>query len=494
MQSQDSLLHPVDRWMAMPGISVQRSASSPPTSASPEDRDGRSRDASTFVESDCSWRRFDYIANNEESAGKRLEGSSEIPEFYKRSPEERLKIVRRLTGLSEEEAKILANTGGLPMDVADRMIENVVGGITIPMGIAVNFRVNGRDYLVPMALEEPSVVAAASNAAKMARVKGGFTVTNTGPLMVGQIQAVNVDDPNGAKMRLMSRRDEILKKANEQDPLLVSLGGGAKELNARVVQSAKGPMVIAELVVNTGDAMGANAVNTMAEAVAPMVEEITGGRVFLRIISNLADRRLVRASAVFDKDAIGGEEVVDGVVYAYAFAEADPYRCATHNKGIMNGVVAMAIACGQDIRALEAGAHSYASRSGRYRPLTTWEKNTDGDLVGTLEMPIAVGLVGGASKTHPAARAAIKIVGVKAATELAEVMAAVGLAQNLGALRALATEGIQRGHMKLHARNIASGAGATGKLVDLVAQRMVQEKKVRMDRAKEILAELQKGS
>ena len=407
---------------------------------------------------------------------------------------ERLDLVKKLTGLTDEEAKVISSTGGLPADVADRMIENVIGGITVPMGVAVNYRINGKDYLVPMALEEPSVLAAASNAAKIARVKGGFSVTNTGPVMIGQIQVVNVEDPNGARMRVLGRKEEILKRANEQDPMLVSLGGGAKDLNVKVVSSIKGPMVIAELIVNTGDAMGANAVNTMAEAVAPMVEEATGGRVFLRIISNLADRRLVRATAVFEKEAVGGEEAVDGIVYAYAFADADPYRCATHNKGIMNGVIAVAIACGQDIRALEAGAHSYASRSGRYKPLTTWEKNSNGDLVGTLEMPMAVGLVGGASKTHPAAKAAIKILGVKTAIELAEVMAAVGLAQNFAALRALATEGIQRGHMKLHSRNVAISAGATGKYIDLVAQKMVQEKKVRFDRAKEILAELQKGA
>jgi hydroxymethylglutaryl-CoA reductase len=275
--------------------------------------------------------------------------------------------------------------------------------------------------------------------------------------------------------------------------MLVSLGGGAKDLNVKIISTMKGPMVVPELIVNTGDAMGANAVNTMAEAVAPMVEEITGGRVLLRIISNLADRRLVRATAVFDKDAIGGEDVADGVVLAYAFADADPYRCATHNKGIMNGVVAVGIACGQDIRALEAGAHSYASRSGKYKPLTVWEKDANGDLVGTLEMPMAVGLVGGAAKTHPAASAAIRILGVRTATELAEVMAAVGLAQNFAALKALVTEGIQRGHMKLHARNIAVSAGATGKTVDLVAKIMVEEKKIRFDRAKELVEELSKS-
>ena len=419
--------------------------------------------------------------------------SSEIPGFYKLSPAERMKVVQKLTGITDEEAKTLGNTGGLPPEVADRMIENVVGGMTIPLGIAVNFLINGKDYLIPMALEEPSVVAAASNAAKMARVKGGFRVTNTGPIMIGQIQVVSPSDPNGAKLQLLNRKEAILAKANEQDPLLVSLGGGAKDLNVKVVSSIKGPMVIAELIVNTGDAMGANAVNTMAEAVAPMIEQLAKGRVLLRIISNLADRRLVRASAVFDKDAIGGEEVVEGIVYAYAFAKADPYRCATHNKGVMNGVVAVGIACGQDIRALEAGAHSFAAKLGGYRPLTTWEENTDGDLVGTLEMPMAVGLVGGASKVHPAAKAAIRILGVKTAIELAEVMGAVGLAQNFAALRALASEGIQKGHMKLHARSMAMSAGAKGKLVDVVAEEMVRQRKVRFDVAKELVRKLSDG-
>lgn len=419
-----------------------------------------------------------------------MQDSSEQPGFYKLPMSERLKLVQKLTGLTDEEVKTLSNTGGLPPETADRMIENVVGGITMPLGIATNFLINGKDYLIPMALEEPSVVAAASNAAKMARAKGGFRVTNTGPVMIGQIQVVDVTDPNGARMEVLLHKDEILAKANEQDPMLVSLGGGAKDLNVKVLSSVKGPMVIAELIVNTGDAMGANAVNTMAEAVAPILERVTGGKVYLRIISNLADRRLIRVRAVFDKEAIGGEDAVDGVVYAYAFAEADPYRCSTHNKGIMNGVVAVAIACGQDIRALEAGAHTYAARKGVYKPLTAWEKNDDGDLVGVLEMPMAVGLVGGAARTHPAAKAAIKVTGVKTAIELAEVMGAVGLAQNFAALRALAAEGIQKGHMKLHARNVAANAGATGDMVDTVAARMIAEKKIRFDRAKEIVAEL----
>ena len=422
-----------------------------------------------------------------------MTGSSRFEGFYKLPLEKRREALKEFASLTDEEVESLANTGGLPVEVADHMIESVVGGYTYPLGIATNFRINGKDYMVPFALEEPSVVAAASNAAKMARVKGGFTVTNTGPVMIGQLQVVNVPKPDSVKAKLLAQKAELLRKANDQDPMLVSLGGGAKDLIVKKLSTLKGPMVIVELIVNTGDAMGANAVNTMAEALTPMVEEITGGRVLLRIISNLADRRLVKATAVFDKETIGGEDVVDGIVYAYAFADADPYRCATHNKGIMNGVVAVGIACGQDIRALEAGAHSYASRSGHYKPLTSWEKNREGDLVGTLEMPMAVGLVGGAAKTHPTARANIKILGVKSAIELAEVMGAVGLAQNFAALRALASEGIQRGHMKLHAHNVASSAGATGELIDIVAARLIEEKKIRFDRAKELVAELSKG-
>jgi len=421
-----------------------------------------------------------------------MQGSSELPGFYKLSVQERLKLLQKLAGLTDEEVKVLGDTGGLPGETANRMIENVVGGMTLPLGMATNFLVNGEDYVVPMALEEPSVVAAASNAAKIARVKGGFKVTNTGPVMVGQIQTVGVPDPRGAVKRLAAKKKELLGKANEQDPMLVSLGGGAKDLGVKVIETLKGPMVIVELFVDCGDAMGANAVNTMAEAVAPMVEEISGGKVYLRIISNLADRRLVRATAVFDKEALGGEEVVEGIVYAYAFADADPYRCATHNKGIMNGVIAVALACGQDTRALEAGAHSYAARSGAYKPLTTWKENKDGDLVGTLEMPMAVGLVGGAAKVHPAAKANLKILGLKTAVGLAEVMGAVGLAQNFAALRALASEGIQKGHMKLHARSLAMSAGARGGQVDAVAEKMIAEKKIRFDRARDLVEEYSK--
>jgi hydroxymethylglutaryl-CoA reductase len=341
-----------------------------------------------------------------------------------------------------------------------------------------------------MAIEEPSVVAAASNAAKMARQKGGFIAGATQPVMIGQIQVLEVPDPYGARMALLSRRDEILRKANEQDPVLVSKGGGARDLRCKVLRTIVGEMVIVELLVDCRDAMGANAVNTMAEAVAPLVEEVSGGKVRLRIISNLATERLARAKAVFSKSALGGGEVVDAIVNAYAFALADPYRCATHNKGIMNGISAVVLATGNDTRAVEAGAHSYAAFHGGYKPLTTWEKNQEGDLVGTIELPMAVGLIGGATATHPTAKIAVKILGVKTAGELAQVIASVGLAQNLAALRALATEGIQRGHMTLHARNIAIMAGATGHVVDTIAEIMVKERRVRMDKAKELLEEL----
>ncbi|MEM2339147.1 MAG: hydroxymethylglutaryl-CoA reductase, degradative [Nitrososphaerales archaeon] len=419
--------------------------------------------------------------------------SSQISGFYKLSPRERLNIVKEFAGLSDEEAELIYSMSGLKLDLANRMIENVIGGITIPLGIAVNFLINNKDYLIPMALEEPSVVAAASNAARMARVKGGFFATTTEPLMIGQIQVVDVKDPYNARMKILAAKDEILAKANEQDKLLVSLGGGAKDLNVKVINTFTGKMVIVELIVDCKDAMGANIVNTMAEAVAPIIERLTNGKVLLRIVSNLATLRLARARAIFDKDTIGGEEVVDGIIQAYSFAESDPYRCATHNKGIMNGIVAVGIATGQDIRALEAGAHSYAALKGSYKPLTTWEKNENGDLVGTIELPLAVGLIGGATAVHPIAKICIKILGVKTAKELAEVMASVGLAQNFAALRALVTEGIQRGHMKLHARNIAIMAGATGDLIDLVAQRMVEERKIKMDRALELIREFKEG-
>jgi len=416
-----------------------------------------------------------------------MERTSQISGFYKLSPKERMEFVKQFANLTDGEAELLQSTGALKLDQADRMIENTVGVMQIPLGIAVNFLINGRDYLIPMAIEEPSVVAAASYAAKMARVRGGFITSSTAPIMIGQIQVVDVDDPHGARMVVLKAKEEILTRANEQDPFLVSLGGGAKDLEVKVIETIRGHMVIVELLVDCRDAMGANAVNTMAEAVASLIERITGGRVYLRIISNLATRRLARARVVVAKEALGGEEVVEGIIQAYAFAAVDPYRCATHNKGIMNGVTAVVLATGNDTRAVEAGAHAYAARSGKYSPLTVWEKNRDGDLVGTIEMPMAVGLVGGATKAHPVARVNVKILNVKTATELGELIAAVGLAQNLAALRALAAEGIQRGHMALHARNVATEAGATGELVDMVAEMLVREGKVRFDRAKQLV-------
>jgi len=416
--------------------------------------------------------------------------SSRIPGFYNLSVEERLKKVAEFANLTEEETKLLFKEGNLSFDIANRMIENVVGTMSHPFAVALNFLIDGKDYIVPMVIEETSVVAAASNAAKMMRSKGGIFTSATDPIMIGQIQLTNVKDPWSAKLKILEQKQEIIKLANDQDPTLVSFGGGAKDLEVRVVDSEVGPMVITHLLVDVRDAMGANAVNTMCEAVAPYIEKITGGKVYLRIISNLADRRIVRARATVAKEEIGGEEAVDAIIKAYAFAASDPYRAATHNKGIMNGVIAVALATCQDHRAIEAGAHAYAARTGRYLPLSHWEKDENGDLVGTLEMPMAVGLVGGATKVHPIAKIAVKILGVKTATELARVMVAVGLAQNFAALRALALEGIQLGHMRLHARNIAIQAGATGDLIDKVAGQMVKEKKIRFDRAQELIKEL----
>lgn len=380
--------------------------------------------------------------------------------------------------------------GGLPLDVADRMVENVVGFMPLPLGIAVNFLINGRDYLVPMAIEEPSVIAAASNAAKLARVRGGFKAGASRPVMIGQVQVVDLEDPFKALLNVLKARREVAEAANRKDPLLVKLGGGVVDVTGRVIDSDVGYMLIVELHVDVRDAMGANVVNTMCEAVAPLVEELTGGRVLLRILTNLAVERLAWAEAVFDSEAIGGSEVVDAILKAYAFAAADPFRAATHNKGIMNGIVAVALATGNDTRALEAGAHAYAARSGRYQPLTSWWRDGEGHLAGRIELPIAVGIVGGATSVHPVAKIARKVLGVQSAVELAQVMAAVGLAQNFAALRALATEGIQRGHMKLHARSLAMAAGARGQLVDEVARRMVEEGIIRLDRARQLVQEL----
>ena len=411
--------------------------------------------------------------------------------FFKLSTEERMKEVAEFCGLTQEEQAILKDANSLDMDTADHMIENVIGRYTYPLGVAINFVINGKDYVIPMASEEPSVLAACSNAAKMARPGGGFTTDYTGNIMISQIQLLDVPTPHYAKGKILEHKAQIAELCNAKDPVLVSLGGGVKDVEVRIRDSIVGPMVIVHLLVDTGDAMGANAVNTMAEAVAPFLEELTGGRAELRILSNLADRRLARARAVFKKEAVGGEEVVDKMIAAYAFAAADPYRAATNNKGIMNGVIPVVIATGNDTRAIESGAHAYAARSGHYSPFATWEKNADGDLVGSIEMPMAVGLVGGATKIHPAAKVAVKMLGVKTASELAQIIAAVGLAQNMAAIKALATEGIQRGHMSLHARNLAATAGAKGEVLERIVKQMVAEKNVRLEYAQELMKQYQ---
>ncbi len=420
--------------------------------------------------------------------------NSRLPGFYKLSPGDRLKSVTSAAGLTEADLSCLVPPDPEMLALADRMIENVVGTLSIPVGIAANFTINGRDYLVPMATEEPSVVAAASNMASVARLHGGFHTSSDLPIMVSQVQVVGVSDPRGARMRLYEAETELLALANEQDPLLVKLGGGARSIEVRIVEASGAVYVVLHLHVDVRDAMGANAVNTMAEAIAPRVAAIAGGRVRLRILTNKADRRLARVRAVFDRDALGGEDVVSGIVDAYRFAAADPYRAATHNKGIMNGITAVVLATGNDTRAVEAGAHCHAAASGRYTSLSHYETNADGHLVGTLEVPMAVGLVGGATKTHPAARAAVKLLDVKSAQELAQVVATVGLAQNVGALRALAAEGIQKGHMSLHARNVAAAAGAKGDEIEAVVERLKTGGHVRLDKAEAILAEMRAGA
>ncbi len=419
--------------------------------------------------------------------------SSRIRGFYRLSVEARARVVAEWAGLSAEEAALLERS--LTLSQADKMIENVIGLYPLPMGLAVNFLINGKDYLIPMVIEEPSVVAGASHAARLAREGGGFFAESDESLMIGQIQVLGLADLEAARAAVLAHKQRLLDLANQTDPVVVSLHGGAREVEVRLVpESPAGPMLVVHVLYDCRDAMGANMVNTACEALAPLVEEITGGRVNLRILSNLADRRLARARCVVPAHALEtsefpGPAVVDRIVEAYALAAADPYRAATHNKGIMNGVDAVVLATGNDWRAVEAGAHAYAARDGRYRPLSIWEKDAEGNLVGRLEMPLALGIVGGATRAHSGARLALRILGVQSARELAAVVASVGLAQNLAALRALATEGIQRGHMALHARQVAIAAGAIGDEVDWVAEQMVAERAIRPDRAQALLAQ-----
>ena len=377
---------------------------------------------------------------------------SSISKFFEKTLKERLGIVADFSGLSQDELKIIGDaTGGISYDKADNMIENAIGTFSLPLGIATNFRINDKDYLIPMVIEESSVIAAASKAAKIARIHDGFKAEAEQSYSIGQIQVVNID-VQSAIPKVIGASNEILNLANSKSNTLSKMGKGAKEVSCKDIRTDSGHMLIVELVIDVGDAMGANVTNTMCEAVAPLIEKLTGGKTLLRIVSNYSTRRMARASAVFDKDAVGGENVVDDIILAFQFAENDPYRAVTHNKGVMNGTIAVANATGQDSRAIEAAAHAYAAKSGIYRSLTKWAKDSNGNLVGNFELPLSVGIVGGIIQHHPIAKICTKILGVSTAQELSCVIAVVGLAQNFSAMRALATEGIQKGHMKLHAR------------------------------------------
>lgn len=421
------------------------------------------------------------------------QSASRIPGFYNLSLEQRLAELGRRGDLTSEELAALSGQAGLSREQADHMIENVIGLHALPLGIALNFIVNGREVLVPMVVEEPSIVAGASFMAKLARAGGGFLAHTTASEMIGQMQVLDIADLPMARLAILEQKESLLAEAGEIDPVLKRLGGGPRDLEVRLIEDSPiGPFLVVHLVYDVRDAMGANAVNTAAERLAPRIEALTGGRVLLRILSNLADRRLARVRCTIPLSQLAfeeftSEEVRDGIIAAWAFAAADPYRAATHNKGIMNGVDAVVLATGNDWRAVEAGAHAYAARSGRYTSLSTWGRDSLGNLVGTLEMPMAVGVVGGATRVHPTARAALKLMGITNASQLAEIIVSVGLAQNLAALRALATEGIQRGHMSLHARQVAIAAGAQGEQIERLAGQLVAEKTVRIDRAEEIL-------
>lgn len=425
--------------------------------------------------------------------------NSRLENYRNLAPAERVDALATAVALSDADRKLLTEAGALPIERANGMIENVVGTFELPFAVATNFQINGKDYLIPMAVEEPSIVAAASYMARIARGCGGFETSSDDPIMRAQVQLIGLSDPHGAKMKILAAKAEIVAAANAKDKVLVGLGGGCRDIELHVFpETPRGPMVVMHLLVDVRDAMGANTVNTMAETVAPILERVTGGQVRLRILSNLADRRLARARVAITPEALAtkefsGERMIEGMLDAYAFAAIDPYRAATHNKGIMNGIDPVVVATGNDWRAIEAGAHAWAARSGHYTSLTTWERAKDGRLVGTLEMPMALGLVGGATKTHPLAQLSLRILKVGSAQELAEVAVTVGLAQNMAALRALATEGIQRGHMALHARNIAIVAGAQGAEIDLVAAELAAAHDVRTDRAKEVLEKVRKA-
>ena len=425
--------------------------------------------------------------------------NSRLKSFYKLTVEERRKAIADLANLNDEQIAALAASGELDETAADRMIENVIGTMSLPVGVATNFIIDGKHYVIPFCLEESSVVAAASNMAKRCHANGGFSSNNDNPVMIAQIQLLDVMDHAHATKSIEQNKSQLIHLANSLPSTMIRLGGGCKDISTRTIESLSGPMLIVHIHVDCRDAMGANAVNTMAELLAPELEKITNGRSLLRILSNLATERLARVSGTFTPEEMSnsgdraeGESIIERILEAHHFAMADPYRAATHNKGVMNGISAVAVACGQDWRAVEAGCHAYAAfNQERYGSMTHWERDSTGNLVGTIETPMAVGIVGGASKVHPVARTNLEILGVESAQELASVMAAAGLAQNLGALRALATSGIQKGHMRLHAKNMAVSAGAIGDEIERVAERLISEEGPKTQtRVAEILEEL----
>jgi len=415
---------------------------------------------------------------------------SSISKFFEKSRKERLEIVKSFSSLSDEEIKLLENSdGGVSFEKADNMVENAIGTFSLPLGIATNFKINGKDYVIPMVIEEPSVIAAASKGAKIARVLGGFEVEADESYSVGQIQMLDVDI-SAAIPNIKKLSNEILEIANSKSNTLPKIGKGAKEVSCKEIDTPVGKMLIVELLIDVGDAMGANITNTMCEAVSPFLEKITRGRALLRILSNYSTRRIAKAKAVFEKEAVGGEKVVDNIILAYQFADNDIFRAVTHNKGIMNGTIAVANATGQDSRAIEAAANAYAAKSGQYRSLSKWSKDENGNLVGSLELPLSVGIVGGIANVHPIAKICNKILGASSAQELACLMTAAGLAQNYSAIRALATEGIQKGHMRLHARNLAAAAGAKNEQIDQIVQKMIEENNISLDKAKELVKKI----
>ncbi len=415
---------------------------------------------------------------------------SSIPKFFEKDRKEKLEIIKNFSSLTDDEIKLIENSGGgISFDKANTMVENAIGIFSLPLGIATNFRINQKDYLIPMVIEEPSVIAAASKAAKIAKIQGGFNANADESISIGQIQVVKTDIKSSI-IKLTHSSQEILDLANSKSKTLSKMNKGAKEITFKEISTDSGSMLIVELIIDVGDAMGANVTNTMCEAVAPLIEKLTGGRVVLRILSNYSTKRMVRVSAIFDKQEVGGDQVVDDIILAYQFAANDEYRAVTHNKGTMNGVIAVANSTGQDSRAIEAAANAFAVKNGHYGSITNWSKDPKGNLVGTIEIPLAVGIVGGIINVHPMAKICTKILGVKSAQELACIIASVGLAQNFSALLALVTDGIQKGHMKLHAKNIASAAGATPEQIDKIVQKMLQENNISLNRAKELLDQI----